>query len=276
MKMLFFLALTAVVAHAADETAAKVAQTIDVKALPARISDDVVVPMPSEIFAVLDKLGKPHWDDVLRKVKSPVAPMPDREQTALLLGTVIAEGFIAVEATNAEEVKRIGRSVQNLSKAIGVEKAAYPRSKAIIDAADKHAPQSRRLPRRTWRHGQAGYAVDVLEDGADDGGVKHIPPARSGIVALPAKRDAGGKSLVAARRPGIRVFNRQRLVRRIDLRWLRRFARLALEAWPRLSRRSMTVVKTWDRQGRGVGATELPRFQARTTTRHLVQAPHRG
>jgi hypothetical protein len=64
--------------------------------------------------------------------------MPDREQTALLLGTVIAEGFIAVEATNAEEVKRIGRSVQNLSKAIGVEKAAYPRSKAIIDAADKH------------------------------------------------------------------------------------------------------------------------------------------
>jgi len=60
--------------------------------------------------------------------------------------------------------------------------------------------------------------------------VKHIPPARSGIVALPAKRDAGGKSLVAARRPGIRVFNRQRLVRRIDLRWLRRFARLALEA----------------------------------------------
>jgi hypothetical protein len=137
MKMFFFLVLTALVADAAEEPAAKVAQKIDVKGLPAREIDDVVVPMPSEIFNVLDRLGKPHWEDVLRKTKSPVSAMPDREQTALLLGTVIAEGFIAVEAEAAEEVKKIGRSVQNLSMAIGVEKAAYTRSKAIIDAADK-------------------------------------------------------------------------------------------------------------------------------------------
>jgi hypothetical protein len=137
MKILFFLALTALVARAADEPGAKVPQKIDVKGLKVQEVDDVVVPMPFEIFNVLDRLGKPHWEDVLRKTKSPIAPMPDREQTALLLGTVIAEGFIAVEATEAEEVKRIGRSVQNLSKAIGVEKAAYTRSKAIIDAADK-------------------------------------------------------------------------------------------------------------------------------------------
>ena len=137
MKLFFFLVFTVAAAHAADDApVAKVPQKINVKELTRQI-DDVVVPMPSEIFSVLDKLGKPHWEDVLRKAKSPVAAMPDREHTALLLGATIAEGFIAVEAEAAEEVKKIGRSVQNLSKAIGVEKAAYNRSKAIIDAADK-------------------------------------------------------------------------------------------------------------------------------------------
>jgi probable rRNA maturation factor len=53
---------------------------------------------------------------------------------------------------------------------------------------------------------------------------------RRGTVAVRAKRGAREKSIVPARRPEIRVFNRQRLVRRIDLAWLRLFARLALEA----------------------------------------------
>ena len=68
-----------------------------------------------------------------------------REQTSLLLGTVIAEGFIAVEAENAEEVKKIGRSVLTLSNAIGVQKAVIRRSNAIIDGADKRDwPQVRK------------------------------------------------------------------------------------------------------------------------------------
>ena len=99
--------------------------------------DDVVVPSPDEVFTVLDKIGKPHWEDVLQKSKGTVAPMRDREHTALLLGTIIAEGFIAVEAEDAEEVKKIGRSVLNLSRTIGVRKAAEKRSSAIIEAADK-------------------------------------------------------------------------------------------------------------------------------------------
>jgi hypothetical protein len=56
---------------------------------------------------------------------------------ALVLGTVIAEGFIAVEAQASEEVKKIGRSVLNLAGAIGVRKSVTARSTAIIEAADK-------------------------------------------------------------------------------------------------------------------------------------------
>jgi hypothetical protein len=63
--------------------------------------------------------------------------MGDKEQTALVLGTVIAEGFIAVEAENVPEVKNIGNPVRNLAKALGVEKAVIRRANAIIEAADK-------------------------------------------------------------------------------------------------------------------------------------------
>ncbi len=120
---------------AADAPPAK----IDVGALPvqAQAIDDVVVPIPSEVFGVLDKLGKPHWEEVLRTSKGGVKATGGAEQTALILGTVIAEGFIAVEAESAEDVKRIGKSVLSLSEAIGVKKAVQRRSQSIIEAADQ-------------------------------------------------------------------------------------------------------------------------------------------
>ncbi len=97
----------------------------------------MVVPVPSEVFGVLDKLGKPHWEDVLRSSKTVVKPVGGAEQISLLLGAVIAEGFIAVESENAEEVKRIGKSVLGLSEAIGVKKAVQRRSQSIVESADE-------------------------------------------------------------------------------------------------------------------------------------------
>ena len=97
----------------------------------------VVVPVPSEVFAVLDKLGKPNWPEVLNVQKSAAEPAGGERQISLLLGTVIAEGFIAVEAENAQEVKNIGNSVRLLSKAIGVEKAVSRRATSIVEYADK-------------------------------------------------------------------------------------------------------------------------------------------
>ncbi len=93
--------------------------------------------MPSEVFAVLDKLGKPSWPEVLRPQKSMAAPTGGKEQVSLMLGVVIAEGFIAVEAENSEEVKNIGNSVRSLAKAIGVEKAVRSRANSIVEFADK-------------------------------------------------------------------------------------------------------------------------------------------
>ena len=58
-------------------------------------------------------------------------------ETALLLGVVIAEGFIAVEAKDTGEVKNVGRDVLKLSRGLGIEKAALRRSRSIVEYAEK-------------------------------------------------------------------------------------------------------------------------------------------
>lgn len=125
-------------AQAQSET--KPPAKIDIKSLPsqAKLIDDVVVPVPSEIFGVLDKLGpKPHWTSVQRTGMATVKPIGEQAQIALELGTVIAEGFVAVEAEDAAEVKNIGNAVLTLAKALGVEKQVKERAKAITDSADR-------------------------------------------------------------------------------------------------------------------------------------------
>jgi hypothetical protein len=121
--------VTAAILHAEDAPG-----QIDLSKFPAAAVDDVVVPVPSEIFNVLDKLGSPNWKGELRENLG--KNTGERAQVALLLGTVIAEGFIAVEAEDSERVKQIGRDVLELSKAVGVENAVVSRSKAIVDKAD--------------------------------------------------------------------------------------------------------------------------------------------
>jgi hypothetical protein len=107
---------------------------IDLTKFPATQLDQVVVPLPSEVFNVLDKLGTPNWEEQLR---DPVIKNTgERAQIALLLGCVVAEGFVAVEAADKERVKRIGRDVLELARAIGVEATVLSRTNSIVTKAD--------------------------------------------------------------------------------------------------------------------------------------------
>jgi hypothetical protein len=110
-------------------------KSIDLGQFPADTIENVVVPVPSEIFAVLDKLGNPNWRAQLGPEKNYPAS-PNRAQVALLLGTVIADGFVAVEAEDSERVKEIGRNVLTLAEAINVRKSVVARSNSIIQKAD--------------------------------------------------------------------------------------------------------------------------------------------
>jgi len=107
--------------------------SIDLSKFPAAAVDDVVVPVPSEIFIVLDKLGTPNWKAELRENLG--TNTGNRAQVALLLGTIIADGFVAVEAEDSERVKEIGQEVLVLADAINVRKAVIARSKSISDKA---------------------------------------------------------------------------------------------------------------------------------------------
>ena len=113
---------------------AQAPQRIDVKKLSQKV-EDVVVPLPGEIFSALNKLGTVNWREHVRSNKG--TNFTERPRIALLLGTVIADGFIAVQAEDAPAVKEIGQRVQALARGIGVERSITEHAKAIIEAADK-------------------------------------------------------------------------------------------------------------------------------------------
>ncbi len=108
-------------------------EQLNLDEIPAILYDEVVIPVPHEIFASLDKLGARDWNGQLRRgaVKIPTG----RADQALLFGLVIANGFVAVEAEDSEAVKNAGRDVLKLAKALGVQKPVVLHAQSIIDGA---------------------------------------------------------------------------------------------------------------------------------------------
>ena len=95
---------------------------------------DVVIPIPQEIFASLDKLGQQSWRSQVTGTK--VKLDTNRARTALLFGMVVADGFIAVQAEDREEVKRVGRQVLELAGALGVKAAVNEHALSIIEGSN--------------------------------------------------------------------------------------------------------------------------------------------
>jgi len=99
-------------------------------------SDTLTIPTPGELFAALTKPGKPNWASQYR------GPIPmtysNRAQIALNLGGLIADGFIAVEAQDPQQVKNIGTDIIKLAKALGVSENVLSRGKSINDFAENN------------------------------------------------------------------------------------------------------------------------------------------
>ncbi len=106
--------------------------------LPAQaaIVRGVLVPVPREIFRTLDLFAHSNWLAVQRPELTAWRPPGTQAQNALLLGALIAEGFVAVEARDTAETKNIGRSLRNLARGLGIERAVLRRSRSIIDHAE--------------------------------------------------------------------------------------------------------------------------------------------
>ncbi len=105
---------------------------IDLKREGAVIITSNVIPIPLEVFAALDKLGDQDWNGQIdpRDFK----PNPNRSRSALFFGLAISQGFIAVQAKNTAEVRRVGMSVQRLAGSLDVEKAVEGRVNLIMES----------------------------------------------------------------------------------------------------------------------------------------------
>ncbi|HEU0273147.1 MAG TPA: hypothetical protein VFQ83_01300 [Candidatus Udaeobacter sp.] len=98
----------------------------------------VAVPVPKEIFRSLDQFQDANWRAIKRPEVANWKPHGNQAQIATLLGVVIAEGFIAMEAEDSTAVKNLGRNVLTLARGLGVEDRALRRSRSIIELADKN------------------------------------------------------------------------------------------------------------------------------------------
>ena len=107
--------------------------TTDQMAKAAR-TDSFSIPTPGELFAALGKSGKTNWSGQYR------GPIPvtyrNRAQIALNLGGLIADGFIAVEAKDGQQVKNIGADIIKLAKALGVSEKLLARGSSINEFAE--------------------------------------------------------------------------------------------------------------------------------------------
>ena len=97
-------------------------------------TDSLTIPTPGELFAAFEKPGKPDWAGQYR------TPIPvtyrNRAQIALNLGGLIADGFIAVEAQDSQQVKNIGTDIIKLAKALGVSENVLSRGNSINEFAE--------------------------------------------------------------------------------------------------------------------------------------------
>ena len=99
--------------------------------------DAITVPTPGEFFKAIDKGGKPNWASQFRPPTQ--IDGTSRAQMALNLGTLIADGYIAVEAQDGQQVKNIGRDVLTLAKKLSVSDSVIARGKSISQFAESGA-----------------------------------------------------------------------------------------------------------------------------------------
>jgi hypothetical protein len=109
--------------------------TADQMAKAAR-SDSISIPTPGELFAALEKPGKTNWAGQYR---GPISmTYRNRAQIALNLGGLIADGFIAVQAKDGQQVKNIGSDIIKLAKALGVSEKLLSRGNSINEFAENN------------------------------------------------------------------------------------------------------------------------------------------
>ena len=98
--------------------------------------ESLTIPTPGEFFAAIDKQGQPNWTQLFQPQS--IATTSSRSQMALMLGVLVADGYIAVEAQNGQGVKNTGKDIINLGTKLNVSKTILGRGNSINDFAENN------------------------------------------------------------------------------------------------------------------------------------------
>ena len=98
--------------------------------------DALSVPSPGEVFAALNKACRPNWATLVTPATAPVTT--ERSQLALAVGVLAANGYVAVEAQDGQQVKNVGRELMTLAKSLGVSQSLVGRGNSLIEFADNN------------------------------------------------------------------------------------------------------------------------------------------
>ena len=131
-RIALILILTGMVASAAPTPAPLSAKDL---AAVAKI-EAVTIPTPAETMAALSKVAKPNWQS---RYRPPISTtFPSRAQIALNIGGLIADGYIAVEAEDAQQVKNTGKDIIALAKSLAVSESVIARGNSIFEFAERN------------------------------------------------------------------------------------------------------------------------------------------
>lgn len=99
-------------------------------------TETISVPTPGELFVALEKQTQANWSSYYRE------PIPtayaNRAQIALALGTLLADGYVAVEAMDSQQVKNVGSDLIALAKSLGVGDDILARGNSITNFAENN------------------------------------------------------------------------------------------------------------------------------------------
>ena len=94
------------------------------------VSDSITVPTPGEFFSAMDEHGHPNWTQMFSPKSS--VNTSSREQMALMLGVLVADGYLAAEAQDGQGVKNTGKEIINLTKKLGLVRENDEKSKGLL------------------------------------------------------------------------------------------------------------------------------------------------
>jgi hypothetical protein len=95
-------------------------------------------PLASTVEALLSSLAKQSKPDWAAKFRPPnAAPLAGRVQTAFVLGTFLADSYLAAQAEDAQQCRNAGKEVLALSKTLGVQAELLDRGRSLGESAQR-------------------------------------------------------------------------------------------------------------------------------------------